>query len=293
MRFVALVGAIALVLAFPSTGAAYRDAEVRDAVAAAGFEPIADQVAAVSLPTVLLGRKLLDRAPRELGTSRLGGHPDLPAGAPWPRCGRLVPTFLGQVRLADLPPDAEPLRGHGGVLLFFTHVQFESASFRGYGLWAGRCTRIVHAPAGEVLVRKRPPRPGAVLPLRSATLRFRMRPDVPSLGMEFDRLAAPLGEIRISDPQVEPWWELERVLLRRSGSLEHRMLGYVETPNGENRCWERTQRRRGAWRHLFTMGPDWRLGFEVADGGRLQVAVPAADLRAGRFDRACGGFDSG
>ena len=292
MRSVAGVTAVALALAFPSLSWAYRDAEVRDAAAAAGFAPIADRVASVALPTVLLGRTILERAPRERGSSRLGGNPDLPTGVAWPRCGKGAQTFLAQIRLSDLPGDTQPLRAHGGVLLFFTHVRFESATFRDYGLWAGRCTRVVHAPEGVELVRTRPPRGAAVLPLRSAELRFRMRADVPDTGMHLERLAAPLTDIRLRDDQLEPWWDLRETLHRRSWSLGHRMLGYVETPNGETSCWERTQRRRGAWRHLFTMDADWRVGFDVADGGRLQVAIPPADLRNGRFGRACGSFDS-
>ena len=37
---------------------------------------------------------------------------------------------------------------------------------------------------------------------------------------------------------------------------------------------------------------DYRIGFEVADGGRLHIAIPPSDLRSGRFDRVCGIFDS-
>jgi Domain of unknown function (DUF1963) len=149
-----------LVVAGPAVADGYRDAEVRNAVAGADFESIADRVAASSLPTVLVGRRMLERAPRALGTSRLGGHPDLPAGARWPRCRGEAQTFLGQVRLSDLPTDAEPLRAHDGVLLFFTHVQLESP---GYGLWAGRCTSVLHAPEGAALTRERPPRGVAAL----------------------------------------------------------------------------------------------------------------------------------
>jgi hypothetical protein len=47
-----------------------------------------------------------------------------------------------------------------------------------------------------------------------------------------------------------------------------------------------------AWRHLFTIGLDYRIGFEVADGGQLQIAIRPDDLRGGRFDRVCGIFDS-
>jgi Domain of unknown function (DUF1963) len=278
-----------LVAAGPAVASGYREAEVREATARAGFHQIGDRVAAASLPTVLVGRRLLERAPRALGTSRLGGNPDLPVGARWPRCRGRAQSFLGQVRLSDLPADAEPLRAHDGVLLFFTHVQMESP---GYGLWAGRCTSVLHAPEGARLRRQQPPRGARLLRLRAAEMRFRMRPDVPDTDIRLDRLAAPLSDIRLTREEPERWWQLEEVLHRRPTLLQHRLLGHIRTPNGETSCWKRTQRRAGAWRHLFTIGLDFRIGFEVGDGGRLQVAIPPGDLRAGRFDRVCGIFDS-
>jgi hypothetical protein len=41
-----------------------------------------------------------------------------------------------------------------------------------------------------------------------------------------------------------------------------------------------------------TIGWDEPAGFEVADVGRLQVAIAPRDLRRGRFGRVCGVFDS-
>jgi hypothetical protein len=144
-----LAAALASLLTLPAAAHGYQDAQVAAAARAAGFAHIGDRVAAVSRPTVLVTRRLLRRPPVALGTSRLGGNPDLPAGVPWPRCGPRTQTFLGQIRLR--PVDA--------------------------------------------------------------------------------------------------------------------------------------------WRHLITFGVDFGIGFEVADGGRLQVQISPADLAAGRFDRVCGIFD--
>ena len=146
MRIAALALASLLILPAAAHAQAYGDAEVRAAANAAGFGNIADRAAAVARATVLVGRRVLRRAPPALGTSRLGGNPDLPAGTPWPVCGRRRQTFLGQFRLADLPAEASELGGHGGVLLVFTEVRFASRSATAHGLWAGRCTTLVHAP---------------------------------------------------------------------------------------------------------------------------------------------------
>src|SRR5262249_33113616 len=56
-----------------------------------------------------------------LGTSRLGGLPDLPAGRAWPeRDGQLL-TFVGQVNLAEVPRLPVALR-EKGMLYFFLGV---------------------------------------------------------------------------------------------------------------------------------------------------------------------------
>ena len=56
-----------------------------------------------------------------LGTSRLGGLPDLPFGQAWPeREGQLL-TFIGQVNLAEVPRLTVPL-AERGMLYFFLGV---------------------------------------------------------------------------------------------------------------------------------------------------------------------------
>ena len=77
MRIAALALACLLILPAAAHAQAYGDAEVRAAANAAGFGNIADRAAAVARATVLVGRRVLRRAPSALGTSRLGGNPDL------------------------------------------------------------------------------------------------------------------------------------------------------------------------------------------------------------------------
>jgi hypothetical protein len=109
-----VAAALALLVAAPVAAGGYREQRVRATAQAAGFADIADRLAEASRPTLVVNRKMLRRAPRELGTSRLGGLPDLARGQRWPQCGGRAQTFLGQVRLRDLPRAAEALRRHGG-----------------------------------------------------------------------------------------------------------------------------------------------------------------------------------
>jgi hypothetical protein len=83
----------------------------------------------------------------------------------------------------------------------------------------------------------------------------------------------------------EAWYRLRDAI--RGGFDRAHLLGYSDTPNGDNTCSTRVERPKNTWRHLFTFW-DW----EVADGGRLQLLIAPADLARGRFGRVCGIFDS-
>jgi hypothetical protein len=276
-----------VLLAAPSAHAdGFREATVRGALEQAGFGDIARKVARAARPAVTIDLAQRSREPVARGGSRFGGRPDLPAGAAWPRCKGSHQTFLAQIRVRELPGAARELRRLGGTLLFFTHVEFEPG-VNDYGLWAGDCITVLHARAGATL--RRAALPGGTLRLRPSKPRFVAQPDVPDLALDANVLMAPLGGVRIKD--WERWFDL-RYALQGKPRLEHLLLGYSNAPNGGDDCSARAERPRDTWRHLFTIGPDDHLGFNVADAGRLQILIAAADLRAGRFDRVCGTFDS-
>lgn len=282
-----LAAVVALLGLAPAAWAdGYREADVRSALEAAGFAEVARKVAGASRAAVTIDLAQRRREPATLGTSRLGGRPDLPVGAAWPACNGKPQSFLGQIRLRELPGAARELRRLGGTLLFFTHVAFEPGECE-YGLWAGDCTTVLHARAGAAL--RRTALPGETLRLRPSKPRFTARPDVPDLALVHDFLMAPLRSVVVKD--WERWFDFRNTLLGKP-RLEHLLLGYSNAPNGGDDCSERAERGRDTWRHLFTVGPDDDLGFNVADAGRLQILIAPADLRAGRFDRVCGVFDS-
>jgi hypothetical protein len=185
------------------------------------------------------------------------------------------------VRLSDVP--AGELRRLGGTLLFFTYVQSED----GFGEWAGDCSAVLHAPSGTSLARAKQ---RAAFHLRSETVTFSTRPDVPDIALDGDHLMPPLTGVKM--PDWERWYDF-RNALNGVPESEHRLLGYPHAPNGEDgNCWDRVERSPHTWRHLFTMGLDDAIGFEVGDAGTLQYLIASKDLQRGRFDRVCGVFES-
>jgi uncharacterized protein DUF1963 len=262
-------------------------ADVRERAKAAGYGDIAGRLADTALQTEYF-RPAKTGMPAALGTSRLGGDPDLPAHAAWPRCHGKPQSFLAQVRVHDLPDGARELRRVGGVLLFFTFVEFEPGETE-YPWDAGRCSAVLHARPGANLARVKGPLK-RTLRLKPVSLRFAERPDVPDLALDADHLMPPLQDI-VPAGGWEKWFDFHDALHGKP-FVETRVLGYPGAPNGGNRCWDRADRGKDTWRHLFTMGPDDEFGFEVADAGRLQLLISPADLRGGRFNHVCGVFDS-
>lgn len=258
--------------------------DVRKEAAAAGFKGLADELAraAKGAATVKAGKPGRVAA---IGTSRFGGDPDLPADTRWPKCKGKPQTFLGQVRLSDLPAEAQALKRLGGTLLLFTHVEFEEGETE-YGLWAGDCSTVVHARPGTPLRRVARPKRGT-LAIKSAPMRFTGRPDIPAVDWD-EKLYPPLKGQKVDS---ERYWNFRHRLLG-SPSPSHRLLGYGSEPNGGNACSERAKRKTDPWLHLFTMDWDGDLGFEVADAGIVQLLIAPADLGQGRFDRVCGVFES-
>jgi uncharacterized protein YwqG len=68
----------------------------------------------------------VDEADIPIGTSKMGGSPDVPPDFVWPQWNGIPLTFIAQFRLSDVKPyDVEDLLPESGMLYFF----FESMSY--------------------------------------------------------------------------------------------------------------------------------------------------------------------
>ena len=115
---------------------------------AAGLGHVADKITSLTRPCYRLRRKIGVAEQLPIGTSRLGGSPDVPAGFVWPQTTNTRSPedmeFVAQIRLTDLPPPLpEPLPPNG-LLSFFTR-------------WSEG--RVFYFPEGTVLGRTVGPNP--------------------------------------------------------------------------------------------------------------------------------------
>jgi hypothetical protein len=87
----------------------------------AGLGRVADDIMRLTKPSIRIDcRRAEDEAALPLGSSKLGGAPDLPPGALWPSWQGISLLFIGQICLADIAPhDEEGDLPHSGLLSFF------------------------------------------------------------------------------------------------------------------------------------------------------------------------------
>jgi hypothetical protein len=179
-----------------------------------------DQLLPLARSTVLLGV-----APAEslaLGTSKLGGVPDLPEGVDWPRTDDGLMAFLGQMDLAALPDAGQPLRD--GWLFVFSEQTDGAAGNPHHLLWhRGPRSVLRSAPPPGAFADPDQPKPFRQLEV----VRFTPRVSLPG-GLDDIDLAAVQNE--------DDYFDLVRAL--ESDPLQKeptsRMWGYPSSFHGEN-----------------------------------------------------------
>jgi uncharacterized protein YwqG len=231
------------------------------------------------------------------GTTRLGGQPDLPAAAAWPRHQGEPLSFLLQVDLADVGPllPEGHLPDSGLLSFFYDAVTQEAWGFDpdDRGSWS-----VLHTPAGAGWEpRAFPddlPEEGRFRPVPlAATPETTFPPweshDVSDLAMGDADYASVLGEG--DDDEEEP---------------HHRVLGHPDPIQGDMQtqcqlasngvfCGEAAgyrgsrskalQRDAGRWRLLAQVdSSEDETGMTFGDEGRVYFWITEDDLRAQRWE---------
>jgi uncharacterized protein (TIGR02996 family) len=209
-------------------------------------------------------------APASIGTTRLGGDPDLAVGMDYPKAADSVPLhFLGQFNLTDLQGTIAGRAFPSTGLLSIFRTQSDGKNC--YPTHAD-CPRLVYfSPPGTPLVRKSRPT-GLIDP--SAPFRPGLR-IVETLRLPGEFRQWP--NVTLNEEQAS---QFDRVFPTNLGGTAYLLLGHVTHGNtGEEPIKDRLD-----WVQLvlvpYTEGPD----YGVSDMS-LSYCLPATDLKAGRFDR--------
>ena len=252
----------------------------------------------------------------EVGASRLGGRPDLPADIAWPTRGGVPLDFLAQIRLADLSSSATGgrLPQNGWLWFFFDKNEWEPCDPSAWRVMycedpgARLETRLSGQPRRQEVARGLPVRfsrewtlPDACDLARSALCgRRSVVTKQLADGTKKDECISP-GPL--SPRLLEAYQTLEEELGKEDGA-KHRMLGYPDelqemhfllALEGADRRWVclgyddprpiRSSEKVPGQTLLLQLDSDRLLGQSWGDGGRLYFWIAESDLLTRRFER--------
>jgi uncharacterized protein YwqG len=255
-----------------------------------------------------IGFTLEERADLAVGSSRLGGGPDLPVSFEWPENKGRPLDFLLQIQLTDVAPfDTAGPFPQAGLLSFFYDLENQPWGFDPQDL-GGYAVR--HFPKTSDLRRYPPPDPQSALP--EAAIRFWPAETLPFYGSRAgDRLLTDL-EARIgSEPDFDSLDGLSRALfgalapttdgpLHQLGGHSHNVQGDMQLEaqlvmNGlycGNQSGYKDPRAADLarscedWTLLLQLDSDDDAGFMWGDDGILYYWVRSADLARREFSKA-------
>jgi len=255
-----------------------------------GVGPEAQRLRGRFLPAARLVRTG-GAAPRRLGATHLGGSPDLPAGTRWPTCNGHPLSLLEQIDLAALNR-AVPgqTRGRGTLAIFVglgtdARGNFDLLAIDGRALRTGSCVAVVHTPPGRRLVARATPKGAKTLPRTAVRLR-------PTLTVPEYHVADKLLGRKFDLAFANAWDRLTR--RATTGDLSRpapaaplrQLLGWSLPRNLDPTLLPPCHGVRPV-RLLAQFDSDAPFDLDDTAGGSLLLTLPAADLRAGRFDRIC------
>lgn len=273
------------------------DTPVDELMAAAGLGFLARRVAALARPSLRLD---LERVAPEgvlVGSTRVGGDPDVPSDFTWPQAEGIALPFVAQVNLGEIAAlSALPELPPSGMLYFFfgEDAYFASASSRATS-W-----QVIYQP-GDWLPLQRMPAPDSVL-LREHyhPCRVQMAAELtlPPLDPYDDDSVARLGLAgRLSDEQQTAYWHIQQELAARVQPKHHfpinRLRGWADAVQWEveRECLAEAREAgpmdeaTGAiealdnpWRLLLQIDTDGAPNTDWGDTGRIYFLIREADL---------------
>lgn len=158
----------------------------REQIARLGLEAVRPALEALLVPALDLRLQAGEPGAFPVGASRMGGLPDLPAAAPWPRVRDVPLTLVAQLRLDEIRARVpEPPLPEAGWLLFFQAI-LAPGDDRVDDATDDELAVVLHLPPGE-LERAAPPEGVEVLPW--CHVEFGLRLSLPAPGSSVsDRL---------------------------------------------------------------------------------------------------------
>jgi uncharacterized protein YwqG len=273
--------------------------EIRDGLKSSGLSRVADDIAELAQTCVRFHTKAKEDSKLPVGSSKLGGSPDLPDAIEWPSWQGHPLGFLGQINLGEISsfPSCEPLPKSGLLSFFYDPDQ---------GTWGfdpedkGSWRIIFSAGSPDKLVRRNPP---AEIPdyarYRACAVKFFEAVSMP--GVE----SIAIWELEFDEREADKYSAfLEEFRNQQWSQAGHQVLGHPEEIQGDmqlecqlvsnglycgNESGYRSPRREklepgaAAWKLLLQLDSDENAATMWGDLGSLYFWIRENDLQIGNF----------
>jgi len=254
----------------------------------AGLSAYAEPFADLIRPSIRMYTEAAGEGELPVGTSRIGGIPDLPPDWSWPYRRDYPLSFIAQINLAELPPVAHESLPQQGILYFFYAA---AAMYDDPDFYGDKDTAKVLYYSGDLADLSPRPEPPELHDYEMAvfspcTLTYQVEWTVPpSESADIERLGMSWN---INCEDYKRYWDLflrehERLCIGPD-DMKHRLLGHPDPIQGDMQK-DAARIARGtkdgtAWRLLLQIdSEEEKTGMMWGDVGRIYFWIEKEALR--------------
>jgi uncharacterized protein YwqG len=275
--------------------------ELYQKLRSAGLERVAKRIAWIGEPCLCLRRTVTPEDSIPVGTSKLGGRPDLPAGVDWPEWNGRPLSFLGQINLSDTSEyDSCKALPQSGLLWFFYDCEQETWGFdpKDKGSW-----RVLFYDGQQEDLSRRP-FPDEIpeyAQYHACSVTFHEALSVPGMQSLY------IDQLQLDDTEFDRYEAfLDSLAADNDDQPVHQLLGHPSEVQGDMHlecqlvshglyCGDETgytdpqsaELESGAleWKLLFQLDTDDDPNMMWGDMGMLYFWIQEHDLEAREFDK--------
>jgi len=198
-----------------------------------GLARVADQLGQLAQPSIRMASQARGESAFALGTSKLGGLPDLSEGMAWPTWKESPLAFIAQINLSEVYAfDVAGLLPAAGLLSFFydadhVPVGYDPAWRGGWRVLYGKGSRLQRVSVPAALLAKESTWLPPGQQYAECALRFSLEATLPPAD------STSIESLHLSNQEREAYWRVLTTLEQRTPGPRHRLLGHPDALQGD------------------------------------------------------------